>query len=650
MTQNPSGIEWSSAELQVWKPQDRILISEWSEKYRVLGGYSEEKGPLRMRRTPYLPGILDTFLKPEIETVVFMKPAQIAGTEALVNIGGYYVHQEPCPVYLIMADSDTAGYMAEKRIQAMFEENPELTALKGSPWNNSEMQFTNGAYWAVGWASSVTKLGSKPFRILLLDEIDKPGYYLSTKEASALSLAAERKETFYRFKIMMCSTPTVESGNINRELMSCDSISDFHVPCPLCGVFQPMRWSPKYCDGFDEKHYRGKDGKMYPLGQVFWEGGRNATEKQIERAGYMCGSCKEVWDTITKNKVVEDGEWVERNLPDRLTRKAGFHINRLYSLLGKSGDIPKLVREFLKSLKSGDPLNLQGFVNSTLGEVWKETITKKDESAIFKARCDLEQQKCPPDTVAITAGIDVQKYGFWFAVRAWAKDYTSWLIHYGRLNTWDDVRNLLFQTKYPSPVGPLGIWRAAIDSGGGDVMENQASLTEQTYWFVRQFGAMGGCRIWATKGASRPLQGKIQGGKYIDRLPSGKPLPGGIQLILLDTDKLKDMVFYRLTQAMKKEDFAAYLHKDVGPDYARQIMAEEKRLNEKGVLEWVQVGTDNHLLDCEVLCQACAEPEWIGGGVNILLPAKPKPPKPEKESGGGPRRPGFSRPNWLDRR
>jgi phage terminase large subunit GpA-like protein len=104
-------------------------------------------------------------------------------------------------------------------------------------------------------------------------------------------------------------------------------------------------------------------------------------------------------------------------------------------------------------------------------------------------------------------------------------------------------------------------------------------------------------------------------------MPSGQPIPGGLQLVLLDTDKLKDMFHYRLAQAREQGDQAAYLHSDVGSDYAAQIMAEEKQLNEKGLQTWIQVKKDNHLLDCECLAMACADPEWIGGGVNLLAVA-----------------------------
>lgn len=607
---------WTEEELAIWKPADDITISEWAEKYRILGDQAEEKGPLRLIRTPYLRPILDACLNKDVETVVFCKSAQVAGTEAMISVMGYYAHQEPCPIMLILADEDTAGYICEMRIKGMFKKHPDLSKLIDyQKFNKEDITLKNGAYITMGWPS-VSRLGSRPIRIVICDEIDKPGYYRKSKEASFLSLAGERTESFYNFKILLLSTPTMDTGNIWEELTACDVIYDYHVPCPHCGQYQPMRWSRKYSEGFNEGMYFDEKGELQPLGEVVWKGGREATEAQIEAAGYKCGSCEGRWSTVQKNNAVEKGRMIKRAHHEK-PRKVGYHINRLYSLLGKSGDIPKLVRAFITAIKSGDPKKIQGFVNSALAEPWKQSVTKTTESSVLKARCSLPPQIVPQEAVALTCGIDMQKRGFWFVVRAWARDYTSWLIHYGSLGTWEDVENLLFKTEYKTLNGESRrIWRAALDTGGG-LSDTDTSMTEQAYMWLRDH-AWNDCRIWGTKGSSRPLANKIQIKKSIDRTPSGKPLPGGLQIVLLDPSQLKDLFFYRLSQAKNNDIHAAYLHKDTDDQYALQITAEEKRLNDKGLPEWYQIRQNNHLLDCECLASAVAEPEWIGGGVNLL--------------------------------
>jgi terminase, large subunit len=612
--------EWFPEELSVWRPPEKLTISEWSEKCRVLTEPAEEKGPLRLIRTPYLRPIMDAFLDPEVETIVLCKSAQIAGAEGMLSVVGYFAHQEACPIMVVLADEDTAKYISRERLQKMFRASPELGCLiVEETFGLNEIALGNGAYVAMAWASSVAKLASRPIRVLILDEVDKPGYYVSSREASPISLGIERTETYWNKKIGILSTPTDELGNICKHLASCDVIFDWHVACPHCGQFQPLVWNLRYAWGFENGRYRAIDGTMHSLGQVVWEGGRHVTEEQIEKAGYQCGECGAVWNSIEKNLAVENGIPAPRSeLPSKI-RKVGFHIWRLYSLLGKSGDIPKLVRDFLAALKARDPKELQGFVNSTLAQPFKMVLSTQTAGDLVQCKTELPAQHVPSEAIALTCGIDVQKYGFWFLVRAWSRDYTSSLVHYGQLSGWDEVEELLFRTAYPI-VGAnefMRIWRAGIDTGGGE-RDGAMSSTEETYWWIRKNGIGKGCRVWGIKGSSSPLRGKVHLGNVLDKTPSGKAIPGGLQLVLLDTAQIKDSIHYRLDLAKQHQPMGAYLHADTDHTYFSQILSEEKRRNRKGLEEWVQLKGANHLLDCEMINHALADPEWPGGGVHLL--------------------------------
>jgi len=617
-------VEWRESELINWAPPENLSTSQWAEKYRVLTAPSEERGPLRLVRTPYLVPVMNAFDDQDVEVVVFCKSAQVAGTEGMISVVGKRAHGGNCPIMLVMADEDTALYMSKERIQKMFLNSPELYKLIiKEKFNQKEISLMNESFIALAWASSVAKLASRPIQVIIFDEVDKPGYSITTKEASAISLGIERTESYYNRKIGILSTPTVEEGNIWKELATCDVIFDWHVPCPHCGQYQPLVWGTKYATGFPEGLYLGDDGKMHTLGGVIWEGGREATDEQIESARYQCGECEGLWTTQQKNKAVEIGKSVARTEYTK-KRKAGFHVNRLYSLLGKSGDISKLVREWIDC--QGDVKKLQGFINSTLAEPFRQVVVQGSESRIYQAKVDLPPQIVPQEAECLTCGIDVQKFNFWFVVRAWARDYTSWLIHYGSLDTWGDVENLLFETSYPVAAHneqdkdrSMRIWRAAVDTGGGEGYEEGLSMTEETELWLIDNGIGRGARVWGTKGASRPIVGMMSIGRPRERTPSGKALPGGLQIITLNTERLKDNLHYRLNLAIEKEPGGAYLHSATDMQYVRHIMAEEKRIDAKGVQSWVKIGSRrNDLLDCECLAAACVDPEWPGGGLNLL--------------------------------
>jgi len=356
--------------------------------------------------------------------------------------------------------------------------------------------------------------------------------------------------------------------------------------------------------------------------------------EKIEAEGlawYECEHCHGRWNDTLRDQAVRAGEWRERLTDKQISagetamelfdylgthrpRKIGFHIP---SWISYFVSLSEVAAAFLKGQHSLE--DFKNYKNKHEAAPWKQIVVSADEGHILKARCDLPAQTVPQEARALMCGIDVQKYGFWFVVRAFAPDFTSWLIHYGFLGTWGDVEQLLFETEYPAAEGgkTMRIARACVDTGGGKKYQGM-SMTEETYWWLRDNSAGRGARVWGTKGSSRALAGKLQLGKPLDKTPSGKPLPGGLRIISVDTEKMKDAYHYHLNRAIEGLPQGAYLHAETGGDYADQILAEEKQITERGIEEWVQIRVDNHLFDCECLAMLCADPEFPGGGINLL--------------------------------
>ena len=114
---------------------------------------------------------MDTCLHHEVESVWLCKSAQVAGTEFAISVLGFYSHQEPSPCMMVLADEDTSKYMSKERIQRMFTDSQELRNLvQYDKFNINEITLKNDSYIALGWASSVAKLASRPMRIIIFDE------------------------------------------------------------------------------------------------------------------------------------------------------------------------------------------------------------------------------------------------------------------------------------------------------------------------------------------------------------------------------------------------------------------------------------------------------------------------------------------------
>ena len=95
--------------LRYLRPPENITVSEWAEKYRILDSKSSAMpGPWTNSKTPYLTGVMDEFSNFETEEIILAKASQLGGTEALFNMMGWIVQQDPSPT-MVVYPSDVLG-------------------------------------------------------------------------------------------------------------------------------------------------------------------------------------------------------------------------------------------------------------------------------------------------------------------------------------------------------------------------------------------------------------------------------------------------------------------------------------------------------------------------------------------------------------
>ena len=608
--------ELTDAELSALRPPERLPIADWIERNRVLHeSYAAEPGPKKITRTPFVRPILEAWLDPWVREIVVAKSAQIGLTDLAIDLVGHTAANDPAPMAVFLADQITAEKVMGDRVQTMLRSTACLRDfLDENRLTKQEAYLRNGFNLTVSWASSIAQTASRPFKHLILDETNKPGYSATGEEGSALGRLRQRQETFADSKLLMMSTPTGEAGNITRELASCDAVYDWCVPCPKCGAYQPLRWTAQEIGG-------------RKTGGVVWEGGHEAKLELIEAtARYQCGECSALWTTTEKNAAVALGKAMPRGPVPPRARRVGFQLNRIMSLF-PGGRLEKLVLDFIESKKN--LADFQNFINSALGEPWIERIRENKEEDLAHLRVDLPRGIVPSEACVLTCGIDTQQDGFWYSVHAWAPDSTTWVIDCGYLPTWQELEELLFATRYKNEAGKeFGIWRALIDSGGTKADGAAMSRTEEIYHWIRRNGHGRGCRVFACKGSSKALPGNVAL-STLDKTPSQKPMPS-LQLVSVDTEKVKDSIWYRIDQAKEHAPQAIYLTIDLPNEWTRHITAEEKRRNRDGTTEWVKIRRDNHLLDCTVY--ALASVDWgLLGGLRPFQHARPEESKPKSD-------------------
>ena len=85
--------------IQGLKPPPRLTVSEWADQRRRLDSQtSSEPGRWHTSRAEYQRGIMDACGEPENREVVVMAGAQLGKSEAILNIIGYHIDNDPSPI------------------------------------------------------------------------------------------------------------------------------------------------------------------------------------------------------------------------------------------------------------------------------------------------------------------------------------------------------------------------------------------------------------------------------------------------------------------------------------------------------------------------------------------------------------------------
>ena len=440
-----------------------------------------------------------------VERVVFVKAAQVGGTEVLLNFTGYLMHLAPSPALLIQPSVEMAKRFSKQRLDALIENTPALRERVKDPrsrdsGNTILMKEFRGGVLILTGANSAVGLRSLPAKFVLCDELD--GWPLDADgEGDPFSLAVKRTAAFgSQKKILAISTPTIEGFSRIDALYKESDQRRYFIPCPFCEHYQVLAWE-----------------------NVRWE------KDKPDTARYQCEACEALIENHEKTWMLARGEWRATAAGDGRTR--GYHLSALYSPVGwpSWGD---LAREFLAAAKSRELL--QVFVNTVLGEVWRdEQAVPVDAEALYSRR-EPYAAEVPMGAALLTVGCDTQDDRLELEVVGWGRDEESWSIAYHVLQgdpdqpeIWVDLDRLLARQWSHESGLKLPISACCIDSGGHH--------SEAVYQFCWPRMPR---KIWATKGVSgfgKPIFPR-RASKGFNRAP----------VFLIGVDAAKERVYSRL--------------------------------------------------------------------------------------------------------
>lgn len=508
-------------------------------------------------------------------------------TESGNNWIGFIIDVTSGATMAVQPTVELAKRNSKLRIDPMIEDCERLrgkvrdmkSSRKGGPESDTVLlkEFPGGVLVLSG-ANSAAGLRSLPCRFIFLDEVD--AYPTDVDgEGDPIQLAKARTRTFSRRKIFAVSTPTIDGKSRIKQLYDASDQRRFHIPCPRCEHFQALKW----------------ENIVWPKGEP-------------QKAAYRCESCRELIQNHEKSDMLPKGRWIAGSPgPDEYAKPIGFHLSALYSPVGwySWGDA---AAEFVEANKSG-PEKLKVFVNTILGETWKEKSDAPDWKKLYDRRELYPTGIVPGPVVFLTLGADVQKDRIEWEVVGWGKGKQSWSIDraviMGDTSTqapWDDLDGVI-ERQYPSTRGADALFpirMSAIDSGYN---------TNEVYSYVRQKSPHA---VVAVKGVDNA--GLMVGSASpVDVTIRGTRLKKGMRVYPLGVGMIKAEL-YGWLQFEKPKDGdpypPGYCHfPQYDEEYFHQLTAERlvtHKIKGYNRLVWEKHRDRNEALDLRVYARAAA--------------------------------------------
>ena len=431
---------------KIWAPPPKLTVSQWADQYRKLSTEaSAEPGQWHTDRAPYQREIMDAINDPETEEVVIKSSSQIGKTEIELNIIGYYIHLDPCPIMVILPNvKPMAEDWSRDRLTPMIRDTEilaeRMSGTKSNKGNSVLHKKFPGGQIVIAGANSAASLASRPMRILLCDEVDRfPAS--AGNEGDPIGLAEKRQITYWNRKKIYVSTPTIEGASRIQNEYEKGTQEKWCIKCPHCGEYVFINF---YGIKFQHEWVSDKVAKVWDL-------------------KFQCPECNHYFDERTWKS--QPGKWIAENPEVRGTRS--FHLNAFVSPWYSWNAI---IKEWLEA--KDEPTKLKVVKNTLFGETWKEKLDV-DSVDKFLERREKYKAELPEGVLLLTCGVDTQDDRLEYDIVGWGKNKESWGIEYGFIlgkpddpMTWQRLDDKLSKIYRFTDNRGFGIACTCIDSGG----------------------------------------------------------------------------------------------------------------------------------------------------------------------------------------
>jgi phage terminase large subunit GpA-like protein len=298
------------------------------------------------------------------------------------------------------------------------------------------------------------------------------------------------------------------------------------------------------------------------------------------------------------------GEWVATKPENATHRKAGYHINSLYSPYGWYS-WQDAAREWEEAQE--DVNKMKVFVNTVLGETYKQDGESPPWENLYNRRETYAPNKVPSEVCLLTCGADVQADRIELEIVGWCKGRTSYSIDYRVIvgdttkpETWQQLAQVVLQQFEHEDGGIMPLSMMAIDSGFN---------TTHVYDFCMKFDYS---RVIPVKGKDTLGNVMVSPPKSVHTMRNGKKVDG-LKVWQVNTGMIKSEIYGFLKLERNEDDTypQGYCH---FPEDDRHnfpmLTAEQLRIvrDNRGYrhYQWHKKYERNEALDCRVYARAAA--------------------------------------------
>ena len=559
-----------------FRPPEDISVSDWADKYRRLSPEnSAEAGPWKTRRTPYLKEIMDAFKDPKIHHEVIVAGSQLGKTECELNMIGYVIDQDPGGIILIVPTVEEGKKFSKRRIAPMIRDTKPLkekvAEAKSRDGDNTILNksYPGGMLTIVG-SNAPAPLASTPVRYVFGDERDRWAESAG-KEGDPWGLAEARTITFYNYKMVEVSTPTIKGESTIVEAFHEGTEEYWCAECPHCHEYIFIE--------FEHILYEHKTKKR----------GQKKTYI-VEKADFACPECGCI--STEREMREQPHKWIVKNPSAYDNGVRSFWISGFSSPWLKWKEI---ILDYLKA--KGDPLRLQTVYNTKMGKLWDWETYEDDNDDEMLARCEKYDAELPDGVLCLTCGVDTQDNRLEYEVVGYGFEEENWGIERGVIigkpdkdEVWERLDGVIDKVYRFKDGKGLKISITFIDSGGHYTQEVYARCEK-----MRSIGKM----VFAIKGKDgqdRPYTDVPRKTKIIkENKVVGETW---YYLIGVDSGKIKIMYMFQ-NEEEQKWHIPANKERGYGASFFNGLLSEKMvRKGRKWVWEKIPGHNRNEALDC----------------------------------------------------